>query len=182
MPRSGGGRLDEALGVDRGSRLVVTRERRERRAARLANATGAGEIHDDAEEVGAERRASLEAVETPQEADPGLLGDILGDLARRDVLARDADERGVVPLDETRERALVAGAQGGQQGGFGAAVAPVERSTIVSLHAGADVTARIRSGHPATRRGRVACAMLAALRCRRSPSSGSIGRCSGCSR
>ena len=91
-------------------------------AARLANATRAGEVHDDAEEVGAERRAALERVEAPQEAEPGLLGDILGDLARRDVLACDAHERGVVAVDEMREGALVAGAQRGQQGGV------VERS------------------------------------------------------
>ena len=53
-PGAGRGRLDEALGIDRRPVLVVAHERRERRRARLADATGAGEIHHDAEEVGAQ--------------------------------------------------------------------------------------------------------------------------------
>ena len=93
--------------------------------ARLANAARAGEVHHDAEEVGAQGRAALELVEAAQQADPGLLGDVLGDLLGGDVLARHAHERGVVELDEPLEGPLVAGAQRGQQGRFLAAVAAV---------------------------------------------------------
>ena len=114
------GRLHEALGIDGGPVLVVAHERRERRRARLAHAAGAGQVHHDAEEVGAQRRAALERVEPAQQADPGLLGDLLGDLLGGDVLARDAHERGVVAIDELGEGALVAGAQRGQQLGLAA--------------------------------------------------------------
>ena len=110
------GGADEALGIHRRPVLVVAHERRERRRARLAHATGAGEVHHDAKEVGAQRRAALERVEPAQEAEPGFLGDVLGDLLGRHVLTRDAHERGVVAIDEALEGALVAGAQGGQQG------------------------------------------------------------------
>ena len=109
-------RLHEALGIHGGPVLVVAHERGERRRARLAGATGAGEIHHDAEEVSAQGRAALERVQAPQETDPGLLGDVLGDLLGGDVLARDAHERGVVEIDEARKRGLVPRAQRGHQG------------------------------------------------------------------
>ena len=116
MARAGGGRLDEALRIDDGTVLVVAAEGRERRRARLADAAGAGEVHHDAKEVGAQRGAALERVEAAQQAEPGLLCDVLRDLLRRYVLARHAHEGGVVPVDEALEGALVAGAQGSQQG------------------------------------------------------------------
>ena len=126
-------------GLHRRPVLVVAHERGERRRARLAHATGAGQVHHDAKEVGAQRRAALERVEPAQEAEPGFLGDILGDLLGRHVLARDAHERGVVAIHEALERALVAGSQGGQKGSV--------VLTLLRRHPGADVT-RLRCRAP----------------------------------
>ena len=145
------GRAHEPLGIHGRPVLVVLHERRERRGAGLANAARAGEVHHDAEEVGAQGRAALELVEAAEQADPGFLGDVLGDLLGGDVLTRHAHERGVVELDEPLEGPLVAGAQSREQGRFLAAVCGrllTRVCTVPSLHRPADVTPRGRRRAP----------------------------------
>ena len=110
-------RAAEAVRVDR--RLVALgRERGERHAARLARAARLRDVRDDPDDPGAQRRAALEAVQPLEDAEPRLLHDLLGDGARLHVAARDREHRPVVALDERLERALVAGAQAGEQLGL----------------------------------------------------------------
>ena len=56
-------------------------------------------------------RAALEAVDAVQHGKPGLLNDLLGDRAARDVHLSHAQERALVHANELLEDALVARAQ-----------------------------------------------------------------------
>jgi hypothetical protein len=106
-------RAAKALGRDRRPRILdlLARERRERHRAALPDAAGLREVHDDAEEPGAQRRAALEAVDPAQQADPRLLDDFFGHGPVAHVKTRDAQHGGAMILDELRESALVAVAE-----------------------------------------------------------------------
>ena len=111
-------RAAEAFGVD-GRRVVLGRQRGERHAARLARAARLGLVDEDREDPRLQRRAALEAVEAVDDAEPGLLHDLLRDRAVLHVGARHREHRAVEAGDERLERLLVAGAETFEQRGFG---------------------------------------------------------------
>jgi hypothetical protein len=90
----------------------------ERHAATFARSAAQSHVREDAEDPGLERRAPLEAVEALQDPEPRLLHDLLGDVARLNVVARHRQHRAVVSLDERLEGLLVAGAQARQELGL----------------------------------------------------------------
>ena len=119
-PGSAGGRAPrKRSGSTAGSSSPAPAERGERHAARLALAAGARAVGDDPQDPGLQRRAALEAVEALQDAEPGLLHDLLGDGAAAHVAERDPQHQRAVAVDERHERVLVAGAQAREEVAIG---------------------------------------------------------------
>ena len=107
----------EALGID-GRLIALGRQRREGDGAGLAHPARLGGVDEDAQDPRSQRRAALEAVDALEDAEPGLLDDLLGDRPRVHVVPRDGEHRGVVAFDERLERALVSRAQAREELGF----------------------------------------------------------------
>ena len=103
LPRLGGQRPG-ARRVEAGRRSA-----RDRPAGRCAvpSSPRAGPVDQDAEQPGLERRPTLEAVDTADDAHPGVLDRFLGDRAVRDIRARDPEEGCLVPADENHEGTFV---------------------------------------------------------------------------
>src|SRR6266508_6779074 len=103
-------RATEALGRDRRPRVLhlFAHERRERHRAALPNAAGLREVRDDAEEPGAQRRATLEAVDAAEDAEPRFLYDLFRHGPLADVETCDPKHRRPMLLHERGKGALVA--------------------------------------------------------------------------
>ena len=73
--------------------------------------TGArpGAVEEDPEEPGLERRAPLEALDAADDRHPRLLADLLGHGAAADGRLGQAEQPGLVAVDQFDERGLVAG-------------------------------------------------------------------------
>jgi hypothetical protein len=90
----------------------------------LPRAPGAGDVHEDPEDPGLDRRALLEAVDAGDDGQPGLLDDLLGAGSRpherrghpaqgRIVAVEQPGERRLVPCSEPRhELPLIAEVEG----------------------------------------------------------------------
>ena len=81
----------------------------------VALAAAFGAVGEDAEEPGLEGGAGLEAIDALEDAEPGLLNDVLGGGAVADVEEGEADEGRLVAIDKDHEGALVTGAKGGDE-------------------------------------------------------------------
>jgi hypothetical protein len=98
---------------------------REGDAARVAASPRHGLVDQDSEHPRLQRRAAFEAAETLDDPDPGVLDHVLGRLLGRHIDAGEPNHRGVIPVDQARERLLVPGAEGSD-----------ETSLVVMPHAG----------------------------------------------
>ena len=94
-------------------RLLVRRRPRAPRTARCGPRArrASWPVGEDPEDPRLQRRATLEAVDPAQHADPRLLHDLLGDRLAADEHPREPQHRRPVQLDEPHERSLVARAQ-----------------------------------------------------------------------
>src|SRR6185503_12179721 len=90
---------------------VVTGERRERHASRLALAARLRDIHEDPEDPRTERGAALVAVEALEDAEPRILDDLARDRIGRNEHPGDALHRRGQLLDQLDERGLIVGAE-----------------------------------------------------------------------
>jgi hypothetical protein len=86
-------------------------QRGERQRAPFALRPRFRRVAEDAEDPRLQGRAALEAVEPIEDADPGLLDDLLRDRPARDPDLRDTQQGRVVQEDELLERRLVPGPQ-----------------------------------------------------------------------
>lgn len=100
-----------------GVEAVRQRARVEGHAAVLPGAGAAGPVHADAEQPGAQRRPTLEALDAAHDAQPGLLHDLVGDGSRGHQRLRQTDQLRVVAAHQGGERRLVTGAEGRDQRG-----------------------------------------------------------------
>ncbi len=81
----------------------------------LTDAGGLGPVDQDVEQPRAQRRPALEPLDAPDQAEPGVLHDLLGDGPAGDHGLGQAQEGGVVALDDQPERGLVACPQPGDE-------------------------------------------------------------------
>src|SRR5918911_2396318 len=70
--------------------------------------SGPGAVHENVEHPRLERRASLEAMDATEDAEPRLLGDLLRVGAVMHVRRREAHQRRMVPVEQGDERLFVA--------------------------------------------------------------------------
>jgi hypothetical protein len=107
----------EAIRIDHwpAVRRLFAAERGERNRPTLTCRAGLGRVGEDPENPRPQRRATLEAAHSAQNADPGLLEHILRRSAAADVAHRDAQQRGTVLVDQAPERFLVSVPQGVEQ-------------------------------------------------------------------
>jgi hypothetical protein len=100
----------EPIRVDRafGAVQVARGERRERDRPTLTLGPRLGDVREDPEQPGLERRASFEAADAGERAEPGLLHDLLGNRAVAHEQHRHPEHRRAVRPDERQEDRFVA--------------------------------------------------------------------------
>ena len=77
--------------------------------ATFADSPFLGDVDQDGEQPGAQRRSTFECGDPLAQCEPGLLHYLFGDLAASHIAARELQHRGRVRVHNLRERALVAG-------------------------------------------------------------------------
>ena len=109
---------EKAIGRDGG--FVVTfvagADRGEGNAALFAPGPRPGDVQEDAEEPGFERRAAFEAVDASHSAEPGFLHDLRRHFAVADEGTSDAQHGVVVAVHQGREGGFIAGADACREG------------------------------------------------------------------
>src|SRR5205807_1354059 len=79
--------------------------------AMLAHPARLRDVDEDAKQPRAQARTPLEPVDAFHEREPGVLHDLFGDLASRDMRPRDGQHRRAVPVDDRYKGALVTAPQ-----------------------------------------------------------------------
>jgi hypothetical protein len=75
----------------------------------LPDTAGLGDVDQDGEQPGPQRRTAFEAGDALEHRDPGVLYHVLSDLVAAHVSARHPQHRRAVPVHQLGERRLVAG-------------------------------------------------------------------------
>ena len=97
---------EEAIRLDQWL-IIQVRERRERQRAPFAHSAVAGDVGDDLQDPGAQRRATLEPVEPLQHREPCLLHDLLRYSAQTNIATCDREHRWIERTDDVFERAFI---------------------------------------------------------------------------
>ena len=106
---------EEPFGIEERPVVLLQRERRHRDTSPLPLAATDRGVPEDREQPGPQGTATLEAIEPANDAEPGLLHDLLGYVAGSDVCHGNAQQGGAVGVDQRGEGLLVAAAQRHEQ-------------------------------------------------------------------